>query len=126
MITAKLKSLSLLPIIILLASFSVNAQTKKDEPFTIENYYKVKWGYADEFIDLWKTNHYPLLKKAIEKFYIDEIDDIYWINEDTLADISSENNYYRSNTYFYLLNLYYLYLDKNKYKLINKNIHIFL
>jgi hypothetical protein len=27
----------------------------------------VKWGYADEFIDLWKRNHYPLLKKAIEK-----------------------------------------------------------
>jgi hypothetical protein len=35
--------------------------------FTIENYYKVKWGYADEFINLWKVNHYPLLKKAIEK-----------------------------------------------------------
>jgi hypothetical protein len=45
------------------------AQTGKaaDESFTIENYYKVKWGYADEFIQLWKTNHYPLLKKAIEK-----------------------------------------------------------
>jgi len=38
-----------------------------DETFIIENYYKVKWGYADEFIHLWKTNHYPLLKKAIEK-----------------------------------------------------------
>lgn len=37
-----------------------------DETFIIENYYKVKWGYADEFIQLWKTNHYPLLKKAIE------------------------------------------------------------
>jgi hypothetical protein len=41
----------------------------QDKPgyFTIENYYKVKWGYADEFIALWKTNHYPLLKKAVEK-----------------------------------------------------------
>lgn len=38
-----------------------------DESFIIENYYKVKWGYAEEFINLWKTNHYPLLKKAIEK-----------------------------------------------------------
>src|SRR5215813_6692609 len=47
--------------------FSANAQTKKDESFTIENYYKVKWGYADEFIDLWKKNHFPLLKKAQEK-----------------------------------------------------------
>ena len=48
-------------------SFDTKAQNKKDEPFTIENYYKVKWGFADEFIDLWKTNHYPLLKKAQEK-----------------------------------------------------------
>jgi hypothetical protein len=44
------------------------SQNKKagDESFIIENYYKVKWGYADEFINLWKTNHYPLLKKAME------------------------------------------------------------
>jgi hypothetical protein len=49
-----------------LVLFSGNAQNSKDY-FTIENYYKVKWGFADEFIDLWKTNHYPLLKKAIEK-----------------------------------------------------------
>lgn len=48
------------------ASFYAGAQNK-EEPFTVENYYKVKWGYADEFIELWKTNHYPLLKKAIEK-----------------------------------------------------------
>src|ERR1700722_5227842 len=34
--------------------------------FTIESYYKVKWGAADEFIKLWKANHYPLLKKAQE------------------------------------------------------------
>lgn len=39
----------------------------KSSQFIIENYYKVKWGYADEFINLWKGNHYPLLKKAIEK-----------------------------------------------------------
>jgi hypothetical protein len=40
--------------------------TAAKDYFTIENYYKVKWGYASEFIDLWKANHYPLLKKAIE------------------------------------------------------------
>ena len=53
--------------VILLFSFmtnnSLNAQ-QTDEKFTIENYYKVKWGYANEFIELWKANHYPLLKKA--------------------------------------------------------------
>jgi len=35
--------------------------------FTIENYYKVKWGHSEEFIALWKKNHYPLLKKLLEK-----------------------------------------------------------
>jgi len=65
--TGKFKSLLLFLIVSWAASFSLKAQTKKDEPFTIENYYKVKWGYADEFIDLWKINHYPLLKKAQEK-----------------------------------------------------------
>ena len=65
--TGTFKSLPLFLIVIWAASFSLKAQTKKDEPFTIENYYKVKWGYADEFIDLWKINHYPLLKKAQEK-----------------------------------------------------------
>lgn len=53
--------------LLLLSSF-VFAQTNTSNTyFTVENYYKVKWGYADEFINLWKTNHYPLLKKAIEK-----------------------------------------------------------
>ena len=50
----------------ILAASVVIAQDKKEQ-FTIENYYKVKWGYAEEFINLWKVNHYPLLKKAIEK-----------------------------------------------------------
>ena len=40
---------------------------EKAEYFTVENYYKVKWGFAEEFINLWKTNHYPLLQKAIAK-----------------------------------------------------------
>ncbi len=34
--------------------------------FIMENYYKIKWGHADEFINLWKKNHYPLLKKTVE------------------------------------------------------------
>jgi len=51
---------------ILTFTSSLHAQDKKDY-FTIENYYKVKWGFADEFINLWKVNHYPLLKKAIDK-----------------------------------------------------------
>jgi len=46
----------------------INARAQdKTSYFIIENYYKVKWGFADEFINLWKVNHYPLLKKAIDK-----------------------------------------------------------
>ena len=47
--------------------FSKAQQPTDGGKFTIENYYKTKWGFADEFINLWKANHYPLLKKAIEK-----------------------------------------------------------
>jgi hypothetical protein len=47
-----------------------NAQAVKETGknyFSIENYYKTKWGQAENFISLWKKNHYPLLKKAMEK-----------------------------------------------------------
>lgn len=37
-----------------------------DQPFVVEYYYKAKWGYADEFIRLFKKNHLPLLKREIE------------------------------------------------------------
>lgn len=61
----KIFFLSLLAFVV--ANFSYAQATTADEYFTVENYYKVKWGYADEFIHLWTVNHYPLLKKAIEK-----------------------------------------------------------
>lgn len=55
-------------VVIIFSSFKGLGQTPASKDyFTVENYYKVKWGFADEFISLWKTNHYPLLKKAIEK-----------------------------------------------------------
>lgn len=44
--------------------FSQMAQTEK--PYVVEYYYKAKWGYAEEFIRLFKKNHYPVLKKEME------------------------------------------------------------
>ena len=38
----------------------------QDKPFVVEYYYRVKWGYANEFITLFRKNHYPLLKKQVE------------------------------------------------------------
>lgn len=70
-------------------AFSQNATPASKEYFTIENYYKVKWGFADEFISLWKKNHYPLLKKAKEKGDIISVraeKPIYHSGEDTRWD----------------------------------------
>jgi hypothetical protein len=38
----------------------------KDSPVVVEYYYKIKWGYHDEFIELFKRNHYPLLAAQVE------------------------------------------------------------
>ena len=43
-----------------------NQARPEDKPSIIEYYYKVKWGFADEFIRLFKKNHYPVLRKQIE------------------------------------------------------------
>lgn len=37
-----------------------------DRPYAVEYYYKARWGYADEFIRLFRKNHYPVLKKQID------------------------------------------------------------
>lgn len=33
---------------------------------TVWYFYRVKWGYQDEFLDLFQKNHYPVLKAQIE------------------------------------------------------------
>src|SRR5260370_38003099 len=37
-----------------------------DQPYTMEYYYKVKWGHQQEFLQLFLKNHYPLLQKIVE------------------------------------------------------------
>jgi hypothetical protein len=67
---SKIKIGYILPVLIaiLFIPFLAEAQTTSPRDyFTVENYYKVKWGFAEEFINLWQTNHFPLLRKAIEK-----------------------------------------------------------
>jgi len=36
-------------------------------PYIVEYYYKVQWGHQQEFLDLFKKNHYPLLLKMVER-----------------------------------------------------------
>ncbi|MDB4901302.1 MAG: hypothetical protein JWQ63_583 [Mucilaginibacter sp.] len=83
------RNILLLVVIALMAFGSKTfAQAKQAEsaPITIESYYKTKWGYADEFIALWKKNHYPLLKKLLEK------GDILSIKAETPIIHSSEDS----------------------------------
>jgi hypothetical protein len=59
------------------ASTGLFGQTSTDKPFVVEYYYKTKWGHAEEFLRLFKKNHYPLLKKETEmgrmlKVWIDQ------------------------------------------------------
>ena len=32
-----------------------------EDGYTVDYYYKIKWGYFDEFLELYKKNHYPIL-----------------------------------------------------------------
>jgi len=49
-----------------IVSHAQYAPVSSDKPFVVEYYYKAKWGHADEFLKLFKKNHYPVLKKQIE------------------------------------------------------------
>ncbi len=40
--------------------------TPADRPFIVEYYYTAKWGHAEEFLALFKKNHWPVLKKQVE------------------------------------------------------------
>src|SRR5262245_6391303 len=42
------------------------AKQAASEPKTTWYFYTVKWGFQDEFLDLFQRNHYPVLK-ALEK-----------------------------------------------------------
>ena len=37
-----------------------------DAPVTVEYYYRIKWGYQEEFIDLFRKNHYPVLMEQVK------------------------------------------------------------
>ena len=57
------------PIIGLLIFFIISPTISSqpvNDPYTIAYYYKVKWGYQEEFLRLFKKNHYPILKKERE------------------------------------------------------------
>ena len=72
--TQRLPAMAALGLVMLLWASTMGAGARqsavaaegKDQPFAIEYYYKAKWGHAEEFLALFKKNHYPVLKKEIE------------------------------------------------------------
>ena len=56
---------AILILLVVAAPIAASAQSS-DRPFVVEYYYKTKWGHADEFLKLFKKNHYPVLKKEME------------------------------------------------------------
>ena len=49
------------------------ADLATDLPYVVEYYYTVRWGYAEEFLQLFMRNHYPVLEKQLETGRIRDI-----------------------------------------------------
>ena len=60
------RSLAAILFAAVLFPLATQAQSATDKPFVVEYYYKTKWGHAEEFLKLFKKNHYPLLNKEVE------------------------------------------------------------
>jgi len=41
--------------------------------FAVESYYRVKWGFEEEFVELFRKNHLPFLERQLEKGLLLEI-----------------------------------------------------
>jgi hypothetical protein len=50
-----------------LVSPRATPQRPTDQPYVVAYYYKIKWGHYDEFLQLFKKNHWPLLKAEQEQ-----------------------------------------------------------
>ena len=48
---------------VLLCGILMSSGMAQDRPYPVEYYYKVQWGYFDEFMELYKRNHYPYQRR---------------------------------------------------------------
>lgn len=59
---------------------SAGTRASAPTPFTVEYYYKVRWGHFDEFLELYKKNHYPILQRLQQMGRIVSMSVAYPIN----------------------------------------------
>jgi hypothetical protein len=44
-----------------------------DRPYTVEYYYRIKWGYKDEWMQLYKRSHWPIMVLEMKQGHILDI-----------------------------------------------------
>ncbi len=57
-----------------IARAQTGTSAPQSAPFVVEYYYKVKWGYQEEFLTLFRKNHLPLLQKQVAAGRIVSVD----------------------------------------------------
>lgn len=65
----------------LLASATAPAAAEEaSAPFITEAYYRIKWGHFEEFMELFKKNHFPILEKLQELDHIESMEAAFPVN----------------------------------------------
>jgi len=50
------------------------------ESYTVDYYYQIKWGHFNEFMELYKKNHYPILAELKKRGEVIELAAAYPLN----------------------------------------------
>jgi hypothetical protein len=56
----------LLVVLVSAAPAAFQNPPRAEQPYVVEYYYQARWGHADEFIRLFRKNHYPVLRRQVE------------------------------------------------------------
>lgn len=73
------RSRGLLLAILMLAPGTSAAQDART-PFVTEAYYRIQWGHFDEFMELFKQNHYPILAELQKRGVIESMEASFPVN----------------------------------------------
>jgi hypothetical protein len=62
--------------LLLLVTFGARADAPAaggDQPYTVEYYYRIKLGYKDEWLELYKRSHWPIMLEEMKQGYVLDI-----------------------------------------------------
>ncbi len=76
----RIRCLASAVLLLLLSVVPATAFAQEDAPFITEAYYRIKWGHFDEFMELFKKNHYPILKRLKEQGHIESLSAAFPVN----------------------------------------------